>query len=153
CSSDLFYVSGPLIADQLGLTLYGSQFNRGEDDYIGGYAAKERKDLTAKLAWKLSSAQTLGVEASYSESDNERTARTGAAGEVQNERTYYALTHDWDWGKGVRTNSFITQEDVEIVNGQNLSEYAATFLNTKTVLPLDAHILSVGAEYKEEKTM
>ena len=147
-----FYLSGPIVSDRLGLTLYGSRFQRSEDGFTGGYAAKERKDLTAKLAWKLTGAQTLGLEATHGESDNTRTARTGAAGSVNNERDYFALTHDVDWGAGARTSSFVTREEVEITNGSNYSEYAATFANTKTVLPLGSHMLSFGGEYKKEST-
>lgn len=147
-----FYLSGPLVQDRLGLTLYGSRFKRNEDQYTGGYAGRENKDLTAKLAWKLTDSQALGLEATHGEGDNRRTARTGAAGDVKNERDYFALTHDMDWGSRVRTNSFITRENVDITNGSYTSEYTATYLQTKTVLPLDKHMISFGAEYKKENT-
>lgn len=147
-----FYLSGPLVQDRLGLTVYGSRFKRHEDAYIGGYAARENKDVTAKLSWKLSNHQTLGLEATHGTGDNVRSARTGSAGSVQNERNYYALTHEVDWGSRIRTNSFITQEKVEITNGSYQSEYQATYLQTKTVVPLAKHMLSFGGEYKKERT-
>ncbi|WP_245587219.1 TonB-dependent receptor domain-containing protein [Comamonas composti] len=147
-----FYLSGPIVHERLGLTLYGSRFKRNEDSFTGGYAARENKDITAKLAWKLTNAQTLGLEATYGEGDNRRTARTGAEGSVENERNYYALTHEIDWGERMRTNSFITRESVDITNGSNQSKYQATYLQTKTVMPLDRHMISFGAEYKNERT-
>lgn len=147
-----FYLSGPIVSDRLGLTLYGSRFKRHEDRFTGGYAGKETKDLTAKLAWKLSDNQSLGLEATHGEGDNQRTARTGAAGEVQNTRDYLALSHDLTWGNRFRTTSFLTHENVEIENGSNYSEYQASFFNTKTVLPLGSHMVTVGGEYKSEKT-
>lgn len=147
-----FYLSGPLAQNQLGLTLYGSRFKRNEDNYTGGYAERERKDLTAKLAWKLTDRQSVGLEATRGTGDNVRTARTGAAGSVQNERDYYALTHDIEWGARMRTSSFITQENVEITNGSNYSEYDATYLQTKTIVPLSRHMITFGAEYKKETT-
>ncbi|WP_415796825.1 TonB-dependent receptor domain-containing protein [Comamonas aquatilis] len=147
-----FYLSGPLVQDRLGLTVYGSRFKRHEDRYTGGYAGRENKDLTAKLAWKLSDHQTLGLEATHGTGDNLRTERTGAAGSVQNQRNYYALTHEIDWGSRIRTNSFITRENVEITNGAYQSEYQATYLQSKTVVPLASHMISFGGEYKKENT-
>ncbi|MDR2334194.1 MAG: TonB-dependent receptor [Burkholderiaceae bacterium] len=147
-----FYLSGPIASDRLGLTVYGSRFKRNEDRFTGGYAGKEMKDITAKLAWKLSDSQTLGLEVTHGEGDNQRTVRTGAAGEVQNERNYLALSHDLNWGERFRTSSFLTRENVEIQNGSNYSEYQASFFNTKTVLPLGDHMVTVGGEYKSEKT-
>lgn len=147
-----FYLSGPLVQDRLGLTLYGSRFKRHEDRFTGGYAARENRDITAKLAWKLTGNQTLGLQATRGTGDNERTARTGAAGSVQNERNYYALTHDIEWGSRIRTSSFITRENVQITNGAYQSEYRATYLQSKTVVPLDRHMVSFGAEYKNEET-
>lgn len=147
-----FYLSGPVVQEKLGLTLYGSRFKREEDQYTGGYAARENEDLTAKLAWKLTDSQTLGVEATHATGDNVRTALTGAAGSVQNERNYYGLTHEVAWDARTRTNSFITRENVEVVNGTNESEYTATYLQSKTVVSRDKHVLSFGAEYKKEST-
>ena len=64
-----FYASGPL-SERLGLTVYGSRFHRSEDVIQSGYAGKQRKDLTAKLAWQLDSRQSLGLEASRGLSDD-----------------------------------------------------------------------------------
>ena len=147
-----FYLSGPLVADRLGLSLQGSIFRRTEDDFVNGFAAKERRDLGGKLAWKLSDSQSLGFEASVGKHDNERTERTGAAGSLETERTAYGLTHEVDWGKRIRTNSFVTHETVEITNGSNLSDYEVTFVNSKTVIPLARHMITVGGEYKDERT-
>jgi len=147
-----YYLSGPLVAERLGLTLYGSSFRRGEDDFTGGYAYKRRVDNTARLAWQLTDSQSLGFEAGIARHYNERTARTGSAGEMNNRRENFAITHAIEWGGGARTDSFVTTEKVEIENGSNESEYRGNVFNSKTVLPFESNILTVGAEYKEEET-
>lgn len=147
-----FYASGPL-GERLGLTVYGSRFHRSEDVIQSGYAGKQRKDLTAKLAWQLDSRQSLGLEASRGLSDNRRTARSGNGdSSMQNQRNYFALTHDINWGQSARTNTYLTREEVKITNNGSRSAYSATFFNNKTVLPLGRHMLSFGGEFKREVT-
>ncbi len=147
-----YYLSGPLVKDKLALTLYGSKYHRDEDDYIGGYARKSRIDNTAKIKWLLTSQHSLEFEGGLSSHDNQRTAKTGAPGEMNNERRHYGLAHNWQWGNNAQTQSYLIHEIVDIENGSNDSAYRSTVLNTKTVVPLSAHMLTVGAEYKDEET-
>ncbi|QDC10300.1 TonB-dependent receptor [Oceanicola sp. D3] len=46
-----FYLSGPLVADKLGLQLWGRRLVRGESGRDGGRSDRELDDLTAKLTW------------------------------------------------------------------------------------------------------
>jgi len=148
-----YYLSGPLVQDKLALTLYGSKYYRAEDDFVDGYAKKDRLDNTAKLAWKLTDSHSLEFEGGISRHDNRRTAdKTGADGDMRNERHHYGLTHDWTWGNNAQTKTYVLRETVAIENGGNESEYRSTILNTKTVVPLASHMLTVGAEYKKEET-
>ncbi|PRB78985.1 TonB-dependent receptor domain-containing protein [Pseudomonas sp. MYb185] len=147
-----FYLSGPLVEDRLGLTLFGSQYQRDEDRIQGGYTDKERIDGTAKLNLVLNQANSIELEAGRAEHDNERTEKSGAPGEMNNIRTHYGLTHKLDWGDNVETRSFAINEKVEIENGSVESQYSSTLVNTKTVLPLSNQTLTLGAEYKWETT-
>ncbi|MBN8760238.1 MAG: TonB-dependent receptor [Thiobacillus sp. 65-69] len=146
-----FYLNGPLIEDRLGLVLYGSQYQRDEDDFAGGYAFKKRKDITGKLHWKLTGSQSLELETGVAEHDNVRTAKTGAAGDMANRRTHVGLMHDIEWRQRVSTKSFLIMEDVDIVNGTNESAYKAATVNSKTVIGLDSQMITVGGEYKKEE--
>lgn len=146
------YLSGPLIADRLGLTLYGSRYERDEDKILGGYAQKQRVDGTAKLNLIANAAHSFELEAGRAEHDNERTAKSGAAGQMDNIRTHYGLTHKLNWGNHFETSSFVINEKVEIENGSVESEYTSTLANSKTVLPMENHTLTLGGEYKWETT-
>ena len=147
-----FYLSGPLVADRLGLTLYGSSYQRDEDDIQGGYTEKERVDGTATLNLKINEANSLELEGGRAEHDNERTAKSGSPSEMNNIRTHYGLTHTLRWGERFETRSYVIDEEVEIENGSVESAYTSTLANTKTVLPLENQTMTLGAEYKWETT-
>lgn len=146
-----FYLNGPLVSDTLTLVLYGSKYKRDEDDFIGGYARKEREDVTAKLRWKLDSRQSLALETGVAKHDNDRTEKTGSAGDMANRRTHQSLMHDIAWTPGIDTQSFILREKVDIENGSNESAYRATTFNSKTVVGLERQMLTLGGEYKKEE--
>lgn len=147
-----YYLSGPLVQDRLGLTLYGSRYQRREDDFESGYAKQRIISNTAKLDWVLTESHSLQFEGGLTTTDNLRTERTGGPMDMDNERVHYGLTHDWKWGSGASTKTYVLSEKVKIANGTNESEYKSTVLNSKTLIPLDAHMISVGAEYKTENT-
>lgn len=146
------YVSGPLIKDRLGLTLYGAQYEREEDRIQGGYTENKKVDGTAKLNLIVNEANNLEFEGGRGEHDNERTAKSGAPGEMNNIRTHYGLTHTLDWGSNFETRTYIIDEKVEIENGTTESEYTSTLANSKTVMPLENQTLTLGGEYKWETT-
>lgn len=149
-----YYLSGPLVDDRLAMTLYGSKYRRLEDNIQGGYAAKDRIDNTAKFTWKLNDQHSLELEGGHARNKNDRTEKSGTGESMMhNRRTVYGLTHDWRWGQGAETKSWVLGETVDIVNGDIESGYRATTFNTKTVVPFEAHMLTIGAEYKKEKTI
>ncbi|NYT36066.1 TonB-dependent receptor [Allopusillimonas soli] len=147
-----YYLSGPLVQDRLGLTLYGSRYQRREDEFEAGYPQQRIVNNNARLDWVLNESHSLQLEAGLTTTDNQRTEKTGGPSDMDNERTVYGLTHDWKWGRNINTKTYVLTEDVKIENGSYDSTYKSTVLNTKTLIPLDAHMISVGAEYKTEET-
>ncbi|RMX00965.1 TonB-dependent receptor [Allofranklinella schreckenbergeri] len=147
-----YYLSGPL-SERLGLTLFGSKFRRAEDEIKNGYAKKDRSETAARLHWTLSEAHSLELEAGLSRNKNLRTReRTGTNQDMANRRPHFGLTHELRWGQGGHTRSFITHEKVSVVNASYRSSYEALNANSKTVVPLARHMLTVGADVKQEKT-
>lgn len=147
-----YYISGPL-TERLGLTVFGSKFNRAEDRIAEGFAKKDRTDGGARLHWALGNNQSLELEAGLTRNKNQRTQeRSGVEQDMSNRRPHASLTHDVRWGQGLQTRSFVTHEKVSVTNGSNRSSYQAVNANTKTVLPLQQHMLTVGADFKQEKT-
>jgi outer membrane receptor for ferrienterochelin and colicins len=147
-----YYLSGPLVRDRLGLTLYGSRYQRQEDEFESGYAGQRILSNNARLDWVLNGSHGLQFEGGVTTTDNRRSEKTGGPMDMDNKRIVYGLTHDWKWGARNSTKTYVLSEDVTIANGDYESAYTSTLFNTRTVLPLDAHMVTVGAEYKAEDT-
>lgn len=145
-----YYLSGPLVQEHLALSVYGSRHHRDEDEIVGGYPEKTAVDNTALLDIVLNDMHSFQLEAGRNESDNERTEKSGAAGDMDNVRTHYGITHDLNWGDNIRTTTFATTAKEEIENGSSESTYSNDLINSKTVIPLERHTITVGGEYKWE---
>ena len=146
-----FYLSGPLLEDRLGLTVTGTRYQRDEDHLEGGYHALDRDSHSAKLSWTPSEDQTLALEAGYGTQLTEGSAdKTGSDSELYTVRRYQALTHDLLWGGKVSTNSYVQHEELE--NQTQDARYARTTANTQSTLPLGNHVITAGAQYREQQT-
>lgn len=120
-----FNLSGPIIQDTLGFRIYGNlnktdadaaDINAGHgNDSAAGIEGVRNKDIAGRLQWKISPAQTLILDSSYSrqgniyngdtQNSNPRSALVNslAEGKAETARLYrsaYSLTHDgaWEWG-------------------------------------------------------
>ena len=156
-----FYLSGPLMQDRLGLTLFGSRHDRNKDEMIvsgrGGDTLQsqdiERKSLGARLTWKIDETQKLDFETIYSAQDTVSTPLgEGTPGGISYKRMNYGVSHNIVWGDDYETDSFLTYEDVDFENGTNLSGYEMLNLNTRTRMSLGRHDLTFGLDYRDETT-
>ena len=120
-----FNLSGPIIQDTLGFRVYGNlnktdtdaaDINAGHgNDSAAGVEGVRNKDIAGRLQWKISPAQTLILDSSYSrqgniyngdtQNSNPRSALVNSLADSKAEtarlyRSAYSLTHDgaWDWG-------------------------------------------------------
>ena len=120
-----FNLSGPIIQDTLGFRIYGNlnktdadaaDINEGHgNDSAAGVEGVRNKDIAGRLQWKISPAQTLILDSSYSrqgniyngdtQNSNPRSALVNSLADSKAEtarlyRSAYSLTHDgaWDWG-------------------------------------------------------
>lgn len=121
-----FDLSGPIVKDVLGFRLYGNMnrtdadspyINQGLNDknsksLAAGQEGLINKDVAGRLAWRLSPAQTLTMDAIYSRQGNRyngdgpnnvQTDYTKSLYGKETRRIYrqsFALTHEgiWDWG-------------------------------------------------------
>ena len=120
-----FNLSGPIIQDTLGFRIYGNlnktdadaaDINVGHgNDSAAGVEGVRNKDIAGRLQWKISPAQTLILDSSYSrqgniyngdtQNSNPRSALVNslADGKAETARLYrsaFSLTHDgaWEWG-------------------------------------------------------
>jgi tonB-dependent siderophore receptor len=120
-----FNLSGPIIQDTLGFLIYGNlnktdadaaDINAGHgNDSAAGVEGVRNKDIAGRLQWKISPAQTLILDSSYSrqgniyngdtQNSNPRSALVNSLADSKAEtarlyRSAYSLTHDgaWEWG-------------------------------------------------------
>ena len=120
-----FNLSGPIIQDTLGFRVYGNlnktdadaaDINAGHgNDSAAGVEGVRNKDIAGRLQWKISPAQTLILDSSYSrqgniyngdtQNSNPRSALVNSLADSKAEtarlyRSAYSLTHDgaWEWG-------------------------------------------------------
>ena len=146
-----YYLSGPLLADTLALTVTGSRYMRDEDEIDSGYLDLDRDSNSAKLSWTPSENQTLALEAGYANQLTQGTAaNTGSDSELYTVRRYQALNHDLLWGGDVSTNSYVQHEELE--NQTQDARYQRATANTQTTLPLGDHVLTLGGQYREQQT-
>lgn len=120
-----FNLSGLIIQDTLGFRIYGNlnktdadaaDINAGHgNDSAAGVEGVRNKDIAGRLQWKISPAQTLILDSSYSrqgniyngdtQNSNPRSALVNSLADSKAEtarlyRSAYSLTHDgaWEWG-------------------------------------------------------
>ncbi|RBI68259.1 ligand-gated channel protein [Vreelandella sulfidaeris] len=152
-----FYLSGPLVGERLGLQLYGRTSQRDEDNILNGYEDKSLQSLTARLSLAASDNHDFTAEAGVTEQDRTSLMGRSAASEgcrggcsdSYNDYTnqHVALTHNgrFDWGT---SETFVQRERSE--NDSRDIDITNTTAKTSAVVPLDRHMLTVGASYEEE---
>ncbi len=146
-----YYLSGPLVSDTLALTVFGSRFHRDEDERDTGYLQNDRDNTTAKLNWTPNQANNIELEAGYATQDVNGTVEgTGSARDLVTRRRHQAITHDLEWGGDFSTKSYVQHE--EMVNDTQSATYQRTTANTATVLPFASNVLTVGGQYRTQKT-
>lgn len=147
-----FYLSGPLVSDQLGLQLYGRTSQRDEDDIVSGYNDKSLQSLTGRLTWTPSQQHDISLEAGYT--DQERSSTPGRSVEVTDAESnskhnsrHLALTHSGRFDIGT-TETFVQRESTENV-ARDIT-ITNTTAKTSLVMPLGMHMVTIGASYEDE---
>ena len=152
------YLSGPLKQDLLGIQLYGQVSSREEDEIVNGYEDKDLRSLTAKLTLTPTESHDIAFEAGASEQTRDsnmgRSAPSegcrGGCQDSYNEytREHYALTHTGRWDLGT-SKSYVQREESE--NKTREMTITNTIADTSLVMPLGAHIITLGGRYEEEE--
>ncbi|WP_346797155.1 ligand-gated channel protein [Halomonas sp. Bachu 37] len=152
------YVSGPLREGLLGLQVYGQYQHRQEDDIQEGYEEKDMQSLTARLTLTPTEDHDLALEAGVENQDRASHIGRSAPSEgcrggcsdsfSEHDREHVALTHTGRWGIAT-SNSYVQRETTEN-HGRDM-EITNTVANTQWVMPFQAHVLTLGANYQKEE--
>ena len=153
-----FSLSGPLLADTLGLQVYGRASSRQEDRFVDGFEEKNLKNLNARLSFTPTDNQDFTLEAGRTKQDRRSligysapaTGCRGGCTDSDNEftREVLALSHTGRWDFGT-TDSYVQREEAENLTRE--MKVTNTSAKTALVAPLGDHLLTVGANFEKEE--
>ena len=153
-----FSLSGPLLADTLGLQVYGRASSRQEDRFVDGFEEKNLKNLNARLSFTPTDNQDFTLEAGQTKQDRRSligysapaTGCRGGCTDSDNEytRDLLALSHTGRWDFGT-TDSYVQREEAENLTRE--MKVTNTSAKTALVTPLGDHLLTVGANFEKEE--
>ena len=151
------YLGGPLAPGLMGLQVYGQTSARDEDNIVNGNSETGLQSLTARLTLTPDEAHDVTLEAGSSEQTREANLGLSAPSEGcrggcsdsfnEYSREHIALSHDGRWDIGT-SQSFVQREVSE--NKSREMEITNTTAKSSLVMPLAAHIVTLGANYEEE---
>lgn len=151
------YASGPLIDGLLGLQVSGLYRHRQEDEILNGYEQRDLQSLSARLTLTPDDDHDVALEAGIQKQERQALMGRSAPAEGcrggcsdvfdEHDREYVALSHNGRWG--VATSDSYVQREVT-TNTRREIEIANTVANTSWVLPLESHILTLGANARRE---
>jgi len=153
-----FSLSGPLLADKLGLQVYGRASSRQEDRFVDGFEEKNLRNVNARLSFTPTDNQDFTLEAGKTKQDRRSligysapaTGCRGGCTDSDNEftREVMALTHTGRWDFGT-TDSYVQREEAENLTRE--MKITNTSAKSALVMPLGDHLLTVGANFEKEE--
>lgn len=153
-----FSLSGPLQEELLGLQIYGQFSDRQEDGFANGYEEKNLGSLTARLALTPGPDHDFMLEAGRTR--QERRGHVGKSVQVDGcrggctdtdndfNREMFALSHTGRWRLGT-SDTYVQREEAE--NKSRGMTITNTTAKTALVVPLENHLLTVGAAFEKEE--
>lgn len=154
--------SGPLIDEVLSFEFDAGVFKRNEDSIPGGYAEFLRRNVNFGLSWAINERNRLKVQLGHGRQQSATHAGKSAAWsdrrdgwstrEFETERRRETVRHELQWGERTTTRSWVQRERVDQFDGSFHSTYQRITANTRTVLPFADHLLTLGAQYRRQRT-
>lgn len=152
-----FYTAGPLRAGLLGMQVWGQYSSREEDDIVNGYEDRSLRSITGRWTLTPHPDHEISLEAGFTQQDREQTVgktvpltgcRGGCTDVDSTHRRYHgSLGHVGHLSFGT-IDSYVKHEIAE--NDGRDMEITNTDLNSSLVMPLGAHVLTVGGSYTHE---
>lgn len=144
------YANGPIIADRLGLQLYGAYSGRGEDQFLSGFPKRSLNSFSGKLSFIPITDHTLELEVGTSL--QKRIARKGVTSKNgsthESRRNNESLRHIGDWGFA---HSEITLAHEKTNNSTRKMIVENKSMDGNILLPFGQHKLIIGGQYRDEK--
>lgn len=152
-----FYAAGPLVAERLGLQMWGRQLDRDGSDVAGAESQRDESDITGRLTWKASPNHRLYAEVGRTAFDEDA---QDALSRRENARDHVALGYDgtaagWSFDldlqreTGERTSFERETAEMDYGEGPRSPEIENTVLDvraTRTLSFRGLHTVTVGGQ-------
>ncbi|WP_336777014.1 TonB-dependent receptor domain-containing protein [Pantoea sp. USHLN256] len=160
-SNNQFYLNGPLIAERLGLQLWGRYLSRQGDDNVqttNGYTQADHRDITARLAFTPNAQHDITLEGGVSRLKNgEGESANWATREQKNNRDHWSLAHEGRWGWATSTLAFSQEETSRegLASPAQADVYGRkptiknSVFDAKLVMPTAYHTTTAGAQWQQ----
>ena len=155
-----FYLTGPIVADTLGLQLWGYKTRRGEDSIPGGFNKTDNLNGTARLWYTPTPDHDFMLEAHRSRQQYWETPGESATGTSDVYRDYlresYTFAHTGRWGPGTSQFSYIYDHGSRDAFTASVADSWMPDVTNHTidgsyVTPLgDSHMLSFGGQWRRQ---
>ncbi|RBQ29422.1 TonB-dependent receptor domain-containing protein [Aliarcobacter vitoriensis] len=157
------YLSGPIIKDNLSLSLDGSFQGNDESDFTaaspnsinGSKNEKKVRKIGSELTWNINEQNDLNFRYDYTKQEYSSTigkslqnANTGQS-YINLQKDVYMIGHKGIFNNFV-TNTYFQTETTKKVEDKILEENLDTF-NTQSSYNIGNHIVTFGGQYKKEK--
>lgn len=168
-----FYLNGPIVADQLGLQLWGRKEERSEARVEDGLRDRDLSSLGARLTWTPTTDHTFSLEGNRTTIDD--TGRVGRSiaplasngspnndSFQENERSFTALSYRGNWGSTTADISFsretgerqLTTSATSAIDPVRKPKVTNDVFDVKLNTPLEwngEHRLTYGGQYFDAK--
>lgn len=163
-----FYLGGPLLAERVGLQLWGRQYRRQEDGMPDAFPGSREANLSARLAITPTAYQDILLEAGHENVRRENSAgRTLEAGSAdttnRNPRQRWSVAHEgrWNWGQSnldayqesTRRIDYSRAADGHFERKPRTPEIRNRTVDAKAALPLTGHNLVLGGQWSENRLL
>ncbi|WP_210527327.1 TonB-dependent receptor domain-containing protein [Rubellimicrobium arenae] len=152
-----FYAGGPLLADRLGLQVWGRRLDRDGSSVTGAENEADEADLTGRLTWRAAPDHTLYAEAGRTSVEDQS---PDALSRRENDRDHVALGYDGTLGgwtfdadlqreRGERTSFDRLSSDLAYTESLRSPEIENTVLDVRATRSLGfggLHRMTVGAQ-------
>lgn len=147
-----FYFSGPIVAEKVGLQVFGKYSHRNEDKFKGGIPKREMRNIGGKLTFVPIEGQTFELD--YAAGNQKRISTAGKSasrGSSHNDykRNNYSARYLGEFDHGITTDLLYSYEKNRNESRDMVSKNSE--ISGNIILPLGAHTVTVGGQYRKEK--
>lgn len=155
-----FYFAGPLVAEKLGLQLYGKYSHRKEDKIIDGIPKRKIQNIGGKLTYVPVEGQTFELEASRSSqerqwhvgktySEFDKNGKLNEDSENKYKRDNFSLRHLGQYEGGITSDLVLSHEKNNNTSREMILKN--TEASGNVIIPIGDHTVTVGGQYRKEK--